>query len=125
VRRLRVAGACPCVRCQEKPLELRLLGEGMDAIMQPATPPRRWWERLFGLRPLHDDRLLTPPSARARLARYRDAALLFPMDAVYNQFELREMLGERYQAAWKQGKRPNFRRIQEEFSPRGYLRAVS
>jgi hypothetical protein len=47
------------------------------------------------------------------------------MDAVYNQFELREMLGERYQAAWKQGKRPNFRRIQEEFSPRGYLRAVS
>lgn len=125
MRRLRVTGGCPCVRCQENPAELRLLGQGLDAIMQPAAQPRRWWERLLGMRALSDDRLLTPPKASERLARYHDAALLFPMDAVYNHVELRQMLGERYQAAWKQGKRPNFRRIQDKFSPRGYLRAVS
>lgn len=94
-----------------RPPEIRLLGEGLDAIVIPAARPRSWWENLLGLRPITDERYLRSPSNAARLARYHDAALYRPMYRDTQLLELREYRGWNYLKSWCAGQFPKVGRF--------------
>ena len=89
-----------------RPSEIRLIGEGLDAIIFPATHPRTWWERLTGLRARSNEHGIRPLSDSARLDRYHDAALLRPMYRDQQLLDLRELRGWNYLKAWRDGRFP-------------------
>lgn len=115
---------CTCARCARS-AELRLLGEGLDAIVQRATPPRRWWERLFGLRAITAAHMIDVPTPEQRRKRYYDAAGRFPADFDLQKHLLRAQLGWEYRLAWAQGKTIDFRAIRRQAGGRTHLRVVA
>jgi hypothetical protein len=91
---------------------LHLLGEGLDAILQATyEPPYWWWERLFYPNGISDPRRPKPPTPEQRLARYYTAAAMHPLYRDFSMACQREVLGSQFREAWRDGKRPNFRRI--------------
>lgn len=95
---------------------IRPIGHGLDAIIAPAAKPRSWWEKLLGLRAQDDDELLRPTTAKDRLDRYRDAALLRPMYCDRDLLDLRDRRGEHYQAAWRDGRFPKIQQLRRPMS---------
>lgn len=82
--------------------ELRLYGEGLDAIIQLTRSGDRYWFdrfiRMFMPRFLHRDVILPTPEDRAK--RYRDAFALFATGQDRAGFEYRAIIGEQFQKAW-------------------------
>ncbi len=115
---------CTCARCARS-AELRLLGEGLDAIVQRATPPRRWWERLLGMRATAAAHLINVPTPEQRRQRYYDAVCRFPAHFDLQNDLLRAQLGGQYRQAWAQGKSINFRAIRRQVGARAHLRVVA
>lgn len=92
-----------------RPPEIRLLGQGLDAIIFAAAHPRTWWEKLARLRARTDEGFFRPLSEDDRLKRYHDAALLRPMYRDPQLLALREHRGWHYMKAWRAGKFPKLR----------------
>jgi hypothetical protein len=94
------------INCQP---HLGLLGKGLDAIIAHTRLPR---EGLLGwLFPAaQSPDLPATPTENARLLRYY-TALCFEADS---QFDLRNEIGERFQARWKQQRYPNLRAIPQQ-----------
>jgi len=108
-------------------LEDRAGDSGLDAIIIHTAAPRRWWERLFHLKPYSDKSYLVPPSAARKLARYYTASCLFPLCSDARKAEVRENLGHQFNLAWKQGLRPQLRLIYEQMPAlkKRHLRSVA
>lgn len=90
---------------QQQP-ELRLLGGGLDAIIQHTrVKPTDWWGRLIAPPGGFDDpRLPVRPTDRDRLSRYEIAADLHPVHTDPKRHEIRRIIGEQLVQAWKLGK---------------------
>lgn len=93
------------------PAPMRLLGEGLDAIIQHTRRKPWGWERLVFPYGIDDPALPNQPTAIDRLLRYRTAAQLHPAEPDPLKAGQREALGTLYRNAWERGERPNFRRI--------------
>lgn len=84
--------------------QIRLLGEGLDAIVIATGRPRTWFERLLRLPAIAEH--LRPTCPADRLARYRDAAQLHPMYRDELLRDRREWRGWNYLKAWRAGSFP-------------------
>lgn len=93
------------------PPQIRLLGEGLDAIIIPTARPRTWLEKVLRLRALSDWRYLRTVSNADRLPRYHDAALFRPMYRDPQLLDLRERRGWNYLKAWRAGTFPKVGRL--------------
>lgn len=90
---------------------LRLIGEGLDAIVQHTREPAANWliDVFF---PGGHDRADLPyvPTEAQRIARYEIASALFSSPEERRSHEHRQAVGEQLQRAWRQHQYPNLRR---------------
>jgi hypothetical protein len=91
--------------------ELKLLGEGLDAIIQHTKRPPWFLERLFYPGGINDPRLPNQPTERQRLSRYLTAVSIHPLHTDHSLASMREILGWQFREAWQCHRYPNFRRI--------------
>lgn len=95
-------------RPQPQPQPLRLLGEGVDAIIQHTTRPVHPWLRPF-ISGSNDPLLPNEPTLYQRLQRYHIAATLYPHGGALFE-ERRGLIGELINQAWREGRYPRLRR---------------
>lgn len=89
------------------PAPLRLLGDGLDAIIQHTVRPTEGWLRNV-VAGTNDPSLPWEPTPEERLKRYHVAVGLHPLPD-RDFAERRAMLGELILTAWLRGERPRIR----------------
>lgn len=108
-----------------RPPPLRLLGEGLDAIVQHTCRPHSsWLASLLFSSGVNDPALPTIPTDAQRMERYLIAALLYPADSDYRATERRFHVGAQYKHAWTCGRFPNLSRVHLAPRVRPHLRLV-
>ncbi|NUS37631.1 MAG: hypothetical protein HOQ02_01200 [Lysobacter sp.] len=108
---LRGAGTPTPAAPAPEPPPLRLLGDGLDAIIQCTRRAPVGWECLFWPRGFNDSALPIAPTVMERQLRYLTAAQLHPLHSDPAAADMREALGGLYRAAWARREFPNFRRF--------------
>lgn len=83
---------------------LRLLGEGLDAIIQHTRRPQEGWLGWL-LRGTNDPQLPNQPEPKQRLDRYLVALGLHPLPD-HDLADRRAMLGELIKQQWQRGRFP-------------------